>query len=303
MKPGIRVREQSSNENVSIYRIPNSSRVTLTPDTARQLERFLELWDESTNWERGGEHVDAVEARVSELRNLRKNVVGEVEGLLKGSRRSAFTRSEHETTSPWRSGSDNYVYLDSGGKYVYKYSTQEGRPENVLYLRHKYQLLKKYLGSDLIPQTVFFLVERIPGFTKKTQADPLAPRTHAASIQRYVPGKTFREMTVQERTQPEVISALRVAHKRYTDAKKRIAEDLRKNGFSTKTLDLRLEIGSISDAHELTDEKFIGSCESPNIIYNPGTRRIYFMDFGRGFFGGEQQNAFKALMASDRSAL
>lgn len=297
MRQDIRVRQPSGHEDVSVYRLPDASHLLLPPEVARSLETFLQLWEDSTNWERNPGTQKEVEARVSQLRELRRNIVKNVEYLLKGVRRSVLSSSAQETTSPWRSGSDSYVYLDANNKYVYKYSTQEGKPEHVQYFRHKYILLKKYLGEDLIPQSVFFLGERLPGFTKKTQAEPLSPRVHTISIQRFIPGRTFQEMTQEEKLNPEVVKALRTAHKRYVDAKKRLARDLRDNGFSTKTLDLRLEIGSISDAHELTSESFIGACESPNIIYNPETRRIYFMDFGHGRFGRQQQDAFNAIIS------
>ncbi len=62
-------------------------------------------------------------------------------------------------------GKDSNVFSYPGktNKFIYKESAQAGtlqeaKPKNIVYLRRKYALLKKYLG-DTIPQTRFVLGE------------------------------------------------------------------------------------------------------------------------------------------------
>ena len=214
MREHFRNKIPTHNPEVAVYALNQPVSIPDDDPINVQIAQYLKLVQESSG--QTGETASAAHA-------LRKVIAFSVEERLGGNRRSALRDSNRESTRPWKSGNDSLVHLRQ--KYVYKYSTAEGTPENVQYLRHKYQLLQRYLGH-YIPQSVFFLTERTPGFTKKAESKPFMALRHATTIQRAIQGETFLEMSKSKpdkRKRPEVVRALRAAHDAYEDAKTRLA--------------------------------------------------------------------------------
>lgn len=294
-----RTREDTASQTVPVYRF---SEDTTIPDTiVRDLERYTKLLNLSKSWEEdhGNFMYEDEPNLVHEMSRILKHLELYDETRVREMHKSVLAHSStvNEIKPTWR-GADSHVYKHNTDKYVFKYSVydQDPSPEAVEYLRKKYTLLKKYLGEH-IPQTVFFFGEYRKGFNKHKPHGSFSDAVRIITIQRRIKGKTFGEMTPRERSKPNVLRALRLAHSKYIKAKKVVEKcnaELKKRGFG---VDLKLDLGAISDKSNLDDDNFIiEKCKSPNIVYNEKEDKVYFIDFGRGFWSDDKEEVFNKII-------
>lgn len=233
----------------------------------------------------------------AKIKNFKEEQREKVQSVLSRSDRERFLKS----------GTDSSVFeyeLDHPeaarlGNYVNKYSSPAypAQPETVQYLQKKYQILRNFM-KDLIPRSFFILGERRLPFKGIKTDDFRDKRTCAITIQRRVNGKTFADMTPEERSRPEVAAALAKAHGQYVDLKSRVAQACEHLGLPEDTMDVKLDIGHLSK-HKTSDEidpEMLKSFDSPNVMYDEARQRIYFIDFGLGDWDPAKEQVFKYLM-------
>lgn len=194
---------------------------------------------------------------------------------------------------------DNRVFWFSGSdKFVYKQSSEENAsPEQLLYLRRKYEILKTYLW-DLIPQTRFVLWETneeariakwIPTIDK--------PQMNIITIQRKINGENLKKLPRDVKNQPDFLTLLEKAHRKYILLKmfvRRIAEE---SWFFPDTIDVKMDLWPLSDMDRFDTQDPISirkNLTSPNIMYDG--KSIYFIDLDFGKWTEEKQKVFDVLM-------
>lgn len=198
-------------------------------------------------------------------------------------------------------GKDNKVLTTPKRKnsYVFKYSRKDypASPRTVEYLQKKYALLRK-LMPDHIPKSGFIFGERETSLRPDLSNVESAKRKCAITIQRRVLGKTFREMTEEERLDPIVVQKLTAAHKEYFRAKKLVKKACEECNLPLNTLDIKLDIGLLSDdeSHPTCDESDIKRFKSPNVMFDPKTQEIMFIDFDMNDWNDQKEVVFQYLM-------
>lgn len=240
------------------------------------------------------------EEETQEIRMLRKNI-RQHKNNQRGALQSILSRSDREDNLD--SGKDNVVYGDQDSKrYVSKYSvgTYMATPSTIEYLQKKYAMLKKYMGCH-IPDSGFILGERRITYHQAEIAENADKRTCAVTIQRRVKGKTFQQMSFDEKTRLEVVQRLADAHRRYMRIKSILQEACRESGLSEDALDAKLDIGYLSK-HEnvdMFDPEKVRTFDSPNIMYDEEEQQIMFVDFDMNEWSADKEKVFTAMMSED----
>ncbi len=146
-------------------------------------------------------------------------------------------------------GKDSNVFAFPGKhqKFIYKETAQESaiqeaKPENVIYLRRKYALLKKYLG-DTIPQTRFVLGEvNHPTRIAKGIEMVDIPQNSIITLQRRVAGSDLQKMPREDKSNPLFLKELKKAHQKYILLKMFIVAIARELGLPEDTLDVKMDL-------------------------------------------------------------
>jgi hypothetical protein len=290
----------TDNPNVDKYIFTDTNVNAISEDVQKKVDRFNILRDKSQQWTNESKKQRQVSPEdIQEIQELKKELIHYFRNKINNCHKSILSDSANEEQLPWRTGADSEVYESSNGKQVYKYSmpSYDANPETIEYLRHKYSLLKKFLG-DYIPKTSFFLGERLTKFKNKNPQNALKADVRAVTIQKRVAGKTFKEMTPKERTDPKVIQALKEAHRKYIMAKQIIANSCELQGFDRKLLDIKLDIGYLSKKeHEsVFTESKIETFGSPNVIYDEEKGQVFFFDYDLGDWDKNKQKVFDFIM-------
>jgi len=295
-----RKRVETANPNVSLYHFADAGEIP--KKIADDLERYIELHDLSRVWYdmHGVEMRESAPELIEEMRGILIRLKEHDKKVIEQSHKSVLSYSHAPgELIPWRRGADSHVYRHESERYVFKYSvySQEASPEAVEYLRKKYTLLNKFLGKH-IPQSAFFLGDYKKAFDKHKPEGSFLNVLRLITIQRRIKGKSFQEMTPEERTSKDVLDALKEAHKKYAQAKMHVEKiniEYGKQGFG---VDLQLDIGNISDKYDLNDTRVVAECKSPNIIYSDEEKKVYFIDFGGGVWSNDKEEVFRELMKS-----
>jgi hypothetical protein len=192
---------------------------------------------------------------------------------------------------------DNRVYQYSKDSYVYKESVLYGTPENILFLRWKYALLRRYLGH-LIPQSRFVLGEVLKNqqVNMKIGNVPVF-ETKVITIQRKVKWKSLQLMTFDERKDQDLLDSLKIAHQKYVLFKMFISTALRELWLPEDTFDVKMDIWPISniDTLDVQDPSTIkNNLTSPNIMWDG--KNIHFIDFDFGVWDETKDVLFKELL-------
>lgn len=190
---------------------------------------------------------------------------------------------------------DNVVFLLRDG-YVYKESTQLSSPEHHTYLVNKYLLLKAYLGKN-VPKTYFILWESLKQLKTKDKklAQLRRPVLSELTIQKRIKGPNLSQMTEFEKENPDFQEKLEKAHKKYILLKIFLDRIHRMLDFTPGTLDLKLDLWSLSDKDsikaELMNTKLL---TTPNIMWNGSN--IYFIDFDFWIWDERKQVIFEYML-------
>lgn len=270
----------------------------------RMLE-YAELYEVEKHALQKGRKLDAkLIARKKELYDELKPFLAE---YLKREHKSVLKNSIALKRRPDESGKDSYVYYIGSLKsflekpdtphYLVKYSVpgKEVGRDNVLYLQKKYEILKKIL-PDHILRAWFFYGEFRDTLPAHGLGD-FSTSLRAVTIQREVRGKTFAEMTAEERRRPKVIKALKKAIRAHDKAERTLAR-ARKIASVTQDFKLNLDAGIISKdrPRKFPYEQF----KSPNVMYDEQLDRVFFIDMGWGTWDEQKKDVYKALMGANR---
>ncbi len=230
---------------------------------------------------------------------------------LRQHRKSVLKGSWRVPRLPHESGKDSYVYY-TGTKeeflarpdtprYVTKYSvpSREVTPENIEYLKKKYLVLKKLMRRH-IPRSGFIFGEFRNGIPKHMLGSFFS-QLRAITIQREIRGKTFAEMTPEERSSPRVVRALMESVYAYCTARDILREACLEAGVRPKTFELSLDIGEIN-CDELETHFNPSNYSSPNVMYDEQKNRVFFIDMGWGKWSAKQEKVYRKIMRRSEGA-
>lgn len=204
-------------------------------------------------------------------------------------------------------GKDSNVFAYPGkhDKFIYKETAQEGtlseaKPENIVYLRRKYALLKKYLG-DIIPQTRFVYGEVNHPTKIANGVEPVdIPQKSVITLQRRIHGRDLQKIGKEEKANPIFLNALKKAHQKYILLKMFIASISRELGLPENTLDVKMDLGPLSDMDrfDIQDPTSIRKhLTSPNIMWDG--KKISFVDMDTGDWNDTKEELYGYLMMPD----
>lgn len=211
--------------------------------------------------------------------------------------KNILNASNKEDRTVWF-GQDNRVFgFKNFSKVIYKESSQPAGPEELLYLRRKYNILKTYLGK-LIPQTRFVLGEvNHEKRVTKWMANVDIPQMSIITIQRKIEGDNLQKMNREKKKNPTLLSALEKGHKKYILLKmfvRQISEEL---WLSADTIDVKMDLGPLSDMDRFDTQDPISirkNLTSPNIMFDG--KGVYFVDLDFGVWTPERQQVYEVLM-------
>lgn len=198
-------------------------------------------------------------------------------------------------------GQDSHVFISESHQHdVIKYSVPHYKvnERTVEYLQKKYTILKEYL-KPFIPTSRFILGERRVDIDTTNLFDQKLTRKAAITLQKRIQGKTFQQMTLEEKMRPEVLDSLREAHRKYMNLKQFLKDEAERIGLSGDTLDVKLDIGHLSK-YELAgeiDEELVKQFSSPNIMYDEKKHQIFFIDFDLNDWNPKKEQVFKEIMS------
>lgn len=220
--------------------------------------------------------------------------------------KNILKKSTREDTMIWHGKDSNvFAYPGKTKKFIYKETAQEGslweaKPENVIYLRRKYDLLKKYLGNT-IPQTRFVLGEvNHPTRIAKGIEMVDIPQKSIITLQRRVAGSDLQKMPREAKSAPLFLKKLKKAHQKYILLKMFIASISRELGLPEDTLDVKMDLGPLSDMDrfDIQDPTSIRKhLTSPNIMWDG--KQIYFVDMDTGTWNTKKEKLHAYLMMPD----
>jgi len=237
-----------------------------------------------------------------EERNEMKSLMSLMESYKDKQREKLKSIFRYSQNEDWiGSGQDNNVYTGDidRSRYVVKYSVDSYVPkvETVEYLRKKYSLLRHFL-NNWIPRTHFLLGERRRPFKKKQAAfEQNDNYLSVMTIQQRIQGKTFKDLTTEEKMRPKLLEDLKEAHRSYVNLKQLIKETCKKLDLAEDTLDVKLDVGHLSKEENLEefDAKKVRFFTSPNIMYDEVKRRIQFIDFDMNDWNPDKELVFQEI--------
>lgn len=188
---------------------------------------------------------------------------------------------------------DSRVYPHSKN-YVYK----EGKvclPENVLFLKNKYLLLKKYLGA-IIPKSAFIYWEsmiKIDSSIKKYRNKRI-PQNIALTLQKRIKWVNLSEMTFTEKEDKLFLKKLAEAHRKYVLLKIFLRKIQNELNLSNESMELKLDLWVLSDQDSIDIQNIdLPSLNSPNIMWD--WKNIFFIDFDFWIWDDDKQKIFNKM--------
>ncbi len=158
---------------------------------------------------------------------------------------------------------------------------REASWRGIQYKKHKYDLLKHFLG-DNIPQTEFIMTKVQDGGKE---------RYVEMMLQREVPQVTLNQLSAEQRKDPRLHANMQSLVKRMQYMYKILGEVNARTAHGIN-LDAKLDLGGISDRvraedldHQFTDDEtddVIDSTKSPNLLVDPESMQLYCIDFDQG---------------------
>lgn len=211
--------------------------------------------------------------------------------------KNILKKSNKDDVTVWF-GKDNRVFgFKDLSDVVYKESSQPAGPEQLLYLRRKYRILKTYLG-ELIPQARFVLWEVNHGEQiTKWMANVDIPQMSIITLQRKVKGANLQKMNREKKKDPILLTALEKGHKKYILLKmfvRQISEEL---WLSADTIDVKMDLWPLSDMDRFDTQDPISirkNLTSPNIMFDG--EKVHFVDLDFGIWTPEKQKVYDVLM-------
>lgn len=233
---------------------------------------------------------EAYENKARELKEELMKILSQYEEF---SQRNILTGSDREHLFIWH-WHDNVVF--PLWKYVYKESSAEALPINLEYLKNKYWILKKYLWEN-IPKSYFVLWESLKKvWGKNRKLNPMRrPVLTALTIQKRINWKDLSKMTPEEKKSPDFQEKLEKAHQKYILLKMFLDRIHNVLDLPKWTLDLKLDLWSLSDKDTIRAELLNSELlTTPNIMWD--SQKIYFIDFDFWEWNKEKQQVFEYLL-------
>jgi hypothetical protein len=103
-------------------------------------------------------------------------------------------------------------------------------------------------------------------------------------------------MTPEERTNPEVQEALKAALLAYSDMTYAIERACIVCGKTPSTLRLSLDLKYATSGTNAVDVEKLSEFNSPNAMYDPRTKRVYFIDIGFGEWNSDKQEVYEYVL-------
>lgn len=312
----LRKRELTTSRGVMLYRFVEDG-VEIPDDPEHnwpdKMICFAEIDEEmqrikahNAGLRRGAPKLQVPAELIAERQQLQSELDPFLTAELRKHRRSVLKDSLNVPRRPDAGGKDSEVYYKGTEeeflarphvpRYVVKYSGTghpDVAPNNIEYLQKKYEILKTLLGPH-VPRSWFVYGEFRHGLPKH-QLGRFFTSRRAITIQREVRGKSFAEMTPEERNRPEVQAALDTAITHYLGARELLRDACKKLGKRPKTFELSLDLGDASP--DTREENFNPSIySSPNAMYNENTGTVMFIDMGWGEWDADKEEVYRYLI-------
>ncbi len=162
------------------------------------------------------------------------------------------------------------------------------------YKKKKYELLSFFLG-DFIPQSSFVVGNKVDGGKVKTKQ---------YTVQERVPQVKISELSAEQKNNPVLLNNLRLLIRKLKVMHKAI-DALNVFMDEKGQLDGKLDLGGLSEiakkSNEVTelgvqlrveDYSFI---DSPNILVDPKTMKLYCIDFDQGVWSDEKEDSLRFI--------
>lgn len=198
-------------------------------------------------------------------------------------------------------GQDNYVRefrAQQAAGVVVKISKQKGEAletaerakESTVYKKKKYEILKRFLG-EFVPKTSFVVGTKTEG-----RREPIAvPKSY--TIQDRVPNVKISDLAPAQQIDPRLLRQMFVLVRKLQNLY--LALDTANHAAGTDALDGKLDLGGISkfvrneyDPRNFQAGEVIARFQnSPNLLVDPITMRLYCIDFDDGSWDSEKEAA------------
>ncbi|MBI4094015.1 hypothetical protein HY417_03560 [Candidatus Kaiserbacteria bacterium] len=151
--------------------------------------------------------------------------------------------------------------------------------------------------NDHIPRAWFIFGEFRRALPKRPEG-VFATEYRAITIQREIRGKTFAEMTAEEKKRPEVVKALLEAIQAYDAAAAHIREACLHAGIDPRKFHLGLDIGAASP-DDRPEDFDLATYSSPNVMYVEVKKKVFFIDMGWGEWTQDSEKVYALMTAGD----
>ena len=237
------------------------------------------------------------------LKILRKSIKEKVsqwgrwgKNILKKSKRDDTMIGHWKDSNVFPLGEKKFIYKESAQQE----SNQEASSEHVMYLRRKYEILRKYLDS-LIPQSRFVLWEvNHPTRIVKGMEMVDIPQKSIITLQRRIMGYDLQKMGKEEKNNPKFLMELKKAHQKYILLKMFISVIAEEIGLPWNTFDIKMDLWPLSDMDrfDIQDPTSVEkNLTSPNIMWDGAN--IFFVDMDTGIWDDEKEKLYAYLMMPD----
>jgi hypothetical protein len=198
-------------------------------------------------------------------------------------------------------GSGGHVSVTEHGmhRWLVKYSHDKlkATPQHVEFLQKKVQLLELFLGQYIPRTRVIYGERRRKGFNQKDPNIPTPVVKSAITIQEYIHGKTFKEMTPEERALPEVQDALKHALLGYAEMRLAVERACILCGKHPNALNMSLDVNYATTPEKQVNTDNLSSFDSPNAMYDFRTGKIHFIDIGFGVWNADTEEVYQYILA------
>ena len=302
-----RVGEQTPNERIKAYRFAQEEvEIPDDPENGDWTTKLLRYAELSEQQEESRKHNNPISPEnIKEKRLLHALLDRYLYRTYMEHRRSILKSSLGQPVRPQDHGKDSHVFYygqfedfvsnPEVPRYVTKYSVPEREvaPEHIEYLAHTYKLLRALMNEN-IPRAWFVLGEyryNLP----KTSLGKFDTKFRAITIQREVRGKTFEQMTLQEKQRPKVQAALKVALDNYLATRTTVEKACEHLGVREENFTLSLDMGAASPNG---DERVFNpmTYSSPNVMYDEQKEKVFFIDMGWGTWTPDKEKVFDYII-------
>lgn len=293
-------------EDIGVYRFSDISTNRKTNSLLKRYKNLVGILVETKakkEWKRS-EYTTDVSAIISEIEGI-KQELARIQWMSgeKLTEKNILRDSPDVWDQDIGHGKDSLVF-DTKRKWYVNKEAVKGGVKNYLYLKYKYQLLRRYLG-DVVPKSYFVIWESRELFEKEIPRDKKMRgykkiKTKVLTLQKKVNGKDLSKMSGAQRTNESLLTELKKQHTKYILLKIFLAQILEEMSLWKDSFDVQLEIWPLSNTETFPSwdmDTISKSLNSPNIMWD--WKKVSFIDFWTWSWSQNHKKVWDRMMSPE----